>query len=307
MPFPNAYRGPSAAEALAALARAFATRVARGDGGGDRRRAGPGRGRLHPGGRRVPARPALDLRRARDRPGRATRCSPDSRGPGASSPIEHFGVEPDLITVAKSIAGGLPLSGVLGKAEIMDAPAAGGVGGTFVGNPVAQAAALAVLDVIEDEGLVERSAAIGETMRARMESLAEPLAERRRRSRSRFDARDRARRGPADEGSGDGAGRPRPGGGARRAACCCCAPAYTATASGCSCPLVISDGELAEALDLWEDALVASNYAPPRATLNGRWSGRCSWTATSSRSSSAPAACRASTGRTTGSSTARSR
>src|SRR3954453_10501822 len=84
--------------------------------------------------------------------------------------IEHFGVEPDLITVAKSIAMGIPLSGVLGKAEIMDAPVAGGVGGTYVGNPVAQAAALAVLDVIEDEQLVERAAAIGETMRARMES-----------------------------------------------------------------------------------------------------------------------------------------
>jgi 4-aminobutyrate aminotransferase / (S)-3-amino-2-methylpropionate transaminase / 5-aminovalerate transaminase len=84
--------------------------------------------------------------------------------------IEHFGVEPDLITVAKSIAMGIPLSGVLGKAEIMDAPVAGGVGGTFVGNPVAQAAALAVLDVIEDEGLVGRSAAIGDTMRARMDS-----------------------------------------------------------------------------------------------------------------------------------------
>jgi 4-aminobutyrate aminotransferase / (S)-3-amino-2-methylpropionate transaminase / 5-aminovalerate transaminase len=84
--------------------------------------------------------------------------------------IEHFGVEPDLITVAKSIAMGIPLSGVLGKAEIMDAPVAGGVGGTFVGNPVAQAAALAVLDVIEDEGLVDRSAAIGDTMRARMDS-----------------------------------------------------------------------------------------------------------------------------------------
>jgi 4-aminobutyrate aminotransferase/(S)-3-amino-2-methylpropionate transaminase len=84
--------------------------------------------------------------------------------------IEHFGVEPDLITVAKSIAGGLPLSGVLGKAEIMDAPAQGGVGGTFVGNPVAQAAALAVLDVIDGEGLLERSNAIGETIRARMEA-----------------------------------------------------------------------------------------------------------------------------------------
>ena len=84
--------------------------------------------------------------------------------------IEHFGVEPDLITVAKSIAMGIPLSGVLGKAEIMDAPAEGGVGGTYVGNPVAQAAALAVLDVIEEEGLVERSAALGETMRSRMEA-----------------------------------------------------------------------------------------------------------------------------------------
>jgi 4-aminobutyrate aminotransferase len=84
--------------------------------------------------------------------------------------VEHLEIEPDLITVAKSIAMGLPLSGVLGKAEIMDAPVAGGVGGTYVGNPVAQAAALAVLDVIEDEGLVERSAALGETMRSRMES-----------------------------------------------------------------------------------------------------------------------------------------
>jgi 4-aminobutyrate aminotransferase/(S)-3-amino-2-methylpropionate transaminase len=63
---------------------------------------------------------------------------------------------------------GMPLSGVLGKAAIMDAPQLGGIGGTFVGNPVAQAAALAVLDVIEDEGLVERAAAIGEIMRARM-------------------------------------------------------------------------------------------------------------------------------------------
>ena len=83
--------------------------------------------------------------------------------------IEHFGVTPDVITVAKSIAAGLPLSGVLGKAAIMDAPQDGGVGGTYVGNPVAQAAAVAVLDVIEDEGLVERANAIGETMRGRME------------------------------------------------------------------------------------------------------------------------------------------
>ena len=87
--------------------------------------------------------------------------------------IEHYGVEPDLMTVAKSIAGGLPLSGVVGKPEIMDAPGDSAVGGTYVGNPVAQAAALAVLDVIEEEGVSERAGAIGETMRRRMESWQE--------------------------------------------------------------------------------------------------------------------------------------
>ena len=87
--------------------------------------------------------------------------------------IEHYDVEPDLIVVAKSIAAGLPLSGVLGKAAIMDAPGDGAIGGTYVGNPVAQAAALAVLDVFEDEGLVERAAQIGDTIRARMTSWQE--------------------------------------------------------------------------------------------------------------------------------------
>ena len=71
--------------------------------------------------------------------------------------IEHAGVEPDLITVAKSIANGLPLAGVIGKAEIMDAPTAGGLGGTFGGNPLACAAALAVLDIIEEDHLLERA------------------------------------------------------------------------------------------------------------------------------------------------------
>ena len=106
--------------------------------------------------------------------------------------IEHFGVAPDLITVAKSIAMGIPLSGVLGKAAIMDAPQEGGVGGTYVGNPVAQAAALAVLDVIEDEGLVERSNAIGETIRVAHACVAGPLAGDPRGARARLDARDRA-------------------------------------------------------------------------------------------------------------------
>jgi 4-aminobutyrate aminotransferase / (S)-3-amino-2-methylpropionate transaminase / 5-aminovalerate transaminase len=87
--------------------------------------------------------------------------------------MEHYDVEPDLMTVAKSIAAGLPLSGVIGRAPIMDAPGDGAIGGTYVGNPVAIAAAHAVLDVIAEEGLVERSAQVGETIRARMETWRE--------------------------------------------------------------------------------------------------------------------------------------
>src|SRR6185437_6441133 len=90
---------------------------------------------------------------------------------------EHFGVEPDLITVAKSIAAGLPLSGVLGKAAIMDAPGDNAVGGTYVGNPVAQAAAVAVLDVYEEEGLIERATQIGETIRGRRSAWQERHAQ----------------------------------------------------------------------------------------------------------------------------------
>ena len=91
--------------------------------------------------------------------------------------IEHYGVEPDLITVAKSIAAGLPLSGVLGRAEIMDAPGPNAVGGTYVGNPVAQAAALAVLDVIDEEDLCDRARSIGETIEARMRSWQDRFEE----------------------------------------------------------------------------------------------------------------------------------
>jgi 4-aminobutyrate aminotransferase / (S)-3-amino-2-methylpropionate transaminase / 5-aminovalerate transaminase len=78
--------------------------------------------------------------------------------------IEHSGVVPDLITIAKSLAGGLPLSGVIGRAEVMDAPAPGGLGGTYAGNPLACAAGLAVLDVFEQEHLVERAAQLGEQL-----------------------------------------------------------------------------------------------------------------------------------------------
>ena len=80
---------------------------------------------------------------------------------GSLFAMEQFGIEPDLFTLAKSIAGGLPLSSVVGKAEIMDAAHVGGIGGTFGGNPVACAAALAVLDIIENERLPERALKIG--------------------------------------------------------------------------------------------------------------------------------------------------
>jgi len=86
--------------------------------------------------------------------------------------IEHSGVVPDMITVAKSVAGGFPLSGVIGKAEVMDAVAPGGLGGTYGGNPVACAAGLAVLDVIEEEGLLQRSRDIGKRLTDRLQGLA---------------------------------------------------------------------------------------------------------------------------------------
>ena len=85
--------------------------------------------------------------------------------------IEHAGVEPDLMTVAKSIAGGLPLSAVVGKAEIMDAPPPGGLGGTYAGSPLACAAALAVFEVIASEGLLARSQRLGEQLQARLRTL----------------------------------------------------------------------------------------------------------------------------------------
>ncbi|HEX2044784.1 MAG TPA: 4-aminobutyrate--2-oxoglutarate transaminase [Gaiellaceae bacterium] len=87
--------------------------------------------------------------------------------------LEHYGVEADLVTVAKSVAAGLPLSAVLGRAEIMDAPGDSAVGGTYVGNPVAIAAAHAVLDVLAEERLAERAEEIGERMRAQMDEWRE--------------------------------------------------------------------------------------------------------------------------------------
>jgi 4-aminobutyrate aminotransferase len=90
---------------------------------------------------------------------------------GSLFAMDHYDVVPDLMTVAKSLAGGLPLSGVIGRAEIMDAPAPGGLGGTYAGNPLAIAAAHAVLDVIEEEQLAPRAERLGQRLKARLNAL----------------------------------------------------------------------------------------------------------------------------------------
>jgi len=90
---------------------------------------------------------------------------------GAMFACEHEGIEPDLICIAKGIADGLPLSAVTGRAEIMDAPHPSGIGGTFGGNPVACAAALATIATIEADGLIERARQIERLMKDRLQAL----------------------------------------------------------------------------------------------------------------------------------------
>jgi len=172
LPYAQDYRGPDAATALAALERALVTHVPaesvaaiviepiQGEGGF------------------VVSPPEFlaGVRRLCDEHGIVLVIDEVQTGfcrTGAFFAIEHYDIEPDLITVAKSIAAGLPLSGVIGRAAIMDAPADSAIGGTYIGNPVAQAAALAVLDVIDDEGLCERAVSIGDAIRSRMLSWQE--------------------------------------------------------------------------------------------------------------------------------------
>jgi 4-aminobutyrate aminotransferase/(S)-3-amino-2-methylpropionate transaminase len=167
MPFAQDYRGPSAAEALAALERALVTHVAAENVAAIVIEPVQGEGGF------VVAPPEFleGVRRICDDNGIVLVVDEVQTGFGRTGKmwgIEHYQVEPDLMCLAKSIAAGLPLSGVIGRAEIMDAPGDSAIGGTYVGNPVAQAAALAVLDVFEEDGLVDRAARIGETIRTRM-------------------------------------------------------------------------------------------------------------------------------------------
>ncbi len=165
--------------------------------------------------------------------------------------MEHFGVEPDLMTIAKSVAAGLPLSGVVGRAEIMDAPGDSAVGGTYVGNPVAIAAAHAVLDVIAEEELAERAEAIGETIRARMEAW-----------RERFDEVADVRGlgamlaiAIAREGRPDAALASAVAEEAARRGLLLLKAGIESNCIRVLVPLVIGDAELDEALGVWEEAL----------------------------------------------------
>ena len=90
---------------------------------------------------------------------------------GTMFAMEHFGVVPDLMTIAKSLAGGVPLSAVTGKAEIMDAPAPGGLGGTYAGNPLAIAAAHAIIDVMRDEKLPARGQKLGDQLKGVLDGM----------------------------------------------------------------------------------------------------------------------------------------
>jgi 4-aminobutyrate aminotransferase/(S)-3-amino-2-methylpropionate transaminase len=255
VPFPNEYRGITTADALAALERAFVTQVAAESVAAIVLEPVQGEA----GFIVAPQEFVSGVRAICDRHGIVLVVDEVQTGFGRTGrmfAIEHYGIEPDLITVAKSIAAGLPLSGVLGKAEIMDAPGDSAVGGTYVGNPVAQAAALAVLDVFEEEGLVERAERIGETIRGRMLAWQErhPQIGEVRGLGAMLAieyVRDAATKEPAPEIASRVAEEA-----AQRGLLLLKAGTY----SNCNrvlCPLVITDAELDEALGAWEDALDA--------------------------------------------------
>jgi 4-aminobutyrate aminotransferase/(S)-3-amino-2-methylpropionate transaminase len=256
VPFPQDYRGPSTDEALSALERAFTVQVDPEHVAAIVVEPVQGEGGFHP----APQDFITGLRRICDEHGIVFVADEVQTGFGRTGrmfAMEHFGIEPDLLLVAKSIAAGLPLSGVIGKAEVMDAPGDSAVGGTYVGNPVAQAAAIAVLDVMEDENVVERAAQIGDTLRTRMLAWQE-----------RFPAigdvrglgamlaielvEDRSTKRPAPDLASKVVGEA-----AKRGLLLLKAGIY----SNCIrvlCPLVLTDEELDEASSVWEDALVAA-------------------------------------------------
>ena len=172
IPFPDAYRGGSATASLEALDRLFKSsiepaRVAaiiiepvQGEGGFNV----------------APFEFLQGLRRVCDEHGILLIADEVQTGFGRTGKlfaVEHAGIAPDLMTMAKSLAGGFPLSAVTGRADVMDAAEPGGLGGTYAGNPLACAAANAVLDVIEEEGLAERAMMVGDRIKGRLARMSQ--------------------------------------------------------------------------------------------------------------------------------------
>ena len=255
VPFPDEYRGITARDALDALERALSTQVAAETVAAIVVEAVQGEGGF------IVAPPEFmeGLRAICDREGILLVVDEVQTGFGRTGrmfAIEHYGVEPDLITVAKSMAAGLPLSGVVGKAEIMDSLWDNAVGGTYVGNPVALAAAVAVLDVFEEEGLVERARQIGEVVRSRMLAWQERFA-------AIGDVRGVGAMLAVEYVEDRVTKEPAPGIASRVAEEAALRGLLLLKAgvhSNCNrvlCPLVITDAELEEGLAAWEEALEA--------------------------------------------------
>jgi len=170
--------------------------------------------------------------------------------------LEYSGVRADLMTVAKSLAGGMPLAGVIGRAEVMDKIGPGGLGGTYAGNPLACAAALAVLDVFEKDKLLDRSIAIGAAIRSRLQGFAQrtelvPIAAIR--GRGAMLAFDVVKQTGTHDPDADAAKRVAARGLARGLILLTCG--INANSVRVLVPLTVSDAILKEGLDILEVAL----------------------------------------------------
>lgn len=167
VPFPNAYYGCSVDDTLTALDSLFRTDVEPSRVAAIFIEPVQGEGGFHP----APKELMLALREICDRHGILLVSDEIQSGfarTGKLFATEHYGIKPDLITMAKSLAGGFPLAAVAGRAEIMDTPQPGALGGTYSGSPISCAAANAVLDIIEEESLCARSEEIGAYIEQRL-------------------------------------------------------------------------------------------------------------------------------------------
>lgn len=172
VPFPIEYHGVSVEDSLEALNHLFKVDIAPSDVAAIVVEPVQGEGGFYP----APDRFLQALRALCDEHGIVLVADEIQTGfarTGRFFCSEYAGIEPDLVTVAKGVAGGYPLAAVVGKAEIMDAPLPGGLGGTYAGSPVGCAAALAVIDVIEEEGLVRRAEEIAVLFGRRLAAMQE--------------------------------------------------------------------------------------------------------------------------------------